>query len=141
MKLNIQRLSKEIDLPSYSKEGDAGIDLRSSEEFILKPNEIKTVKSGIKVEIPENHVGLIWDRSGLASKNGLTCLAGVIDSNYRGEIGVVIKNLGKEDFKIEKNMRIAQLLIQPVVKADIDEVDEVNETIRNSKGFGSSGLK
>jgi dUTP pyrophosphatase len=141
MKLNIQRISKDIELPSYSQQGDAGIDLRSAEDITLKPNELRTIKSGIKIEIPPNHVGLIWDRSGLAAKNGLTCLAGVIDSNFRGEIGIVLKNLGNESIQIEKNMRIAQLLIQPIISANIEEVSQVDETKRNHDGFGSSGLK
>jgi dUTP pyrophosphatase len=136
--MKFQRLSKEIDLPSYSKEGDAGIDLRASEDKLIESKEI--VSTGIKVAIPENHVGLIWDRSGLAAKNELHVLAGVIDSNYRGEIKVVIKNLSKTPFQVEKNMRIAQLLIQPIKTVTIEEVEQLEETNRGNEGFGSTGL-
>ena len=141
MEIKIKRLDKTMDLPSYIHKGDAAIDLRSSEEFVLKKKMQKVVKTGIKVAIPEGYAGLIWDRSGLAAKNSLHVLAGVVDSGYRGEIGVVIINLGEEDFKIEKNMRIAQMIIQPVANANITEVDELDETHRNEKGFGSSGHK
>ena len=90
--------------------------------------------------IPEGHVGLIWDRSGMAAKHGLHCLAGVVDSGYRGEIGVVMKHLGDEPFTVEKNMRIAQMLIQPVAAATIEEADSLEETDRGKDGFGSTGL-
>ena len=92
--LKIERVNKEIDLPSYAHEQDAGIDLRSAEDLILEKGERKTVKAGIKIAVPENYVGLIWDRSGHAHKHGLHVMAGVIDSGYRGEVGIVLKNLG-----------------------------------------------
>ena len=104
--VKIQRIDKEISLPSYIKLGDAGIDLRASEEKIIKQGKKELISTGVKVAIPENHVGLIWDRSGLAAKNELHVLGGVIDSNYRGEIKIIIKNLSNEDFKISKNDRI-----------------------------------
>ena len=90
--------------------------------------------------IPVGNVGLIWDRSGLASKNSIHALAGVVDSCYRGEIGIVLINLGKEDFKVEKGMRIAQMLIQPVVNANILEEGELDGTKRGDGGFGSTGV-
>ena len=139
--VKIQRIDKEISLPSYIKLGDAGIDLRASEEKIIKQGKKELISTGVKVAIPENHVGLIWDRSGLAAKNELHVLGGVIDSNYRGEIKIIIKNLSNEDFKISKNDRIAQLLIQPITIVNIEEVTELGETNRNDKGFGSSGIK
>ncbi len=138
MKVQVQRVS-DVDMLSYAKPGDAAFDLRSAEEGILAPNEKRVFKTGIKMAIPSNHVGLIWDRSGLAAKHGLHCLAGVIDSGYRGEIGVVLKNLGHEPIEITKNMRIAQMLIQPVVSAILEEVNELDETERGEGGFGSSG--
>jgi len=139
MELKVQRLDKEIDLPNYAHEGDAALDLRSAEEFVLKPLEKKLVKTGIKMAIPEGHAGLVWDRSGLAAKNGIHVLAGVIDSGYRGEICVVIINLGKEEFKVEKNSRIAQMLIQPVQTVKVIEAESLEETKRGEKGFGSTG--
>jgi len=139
--LKIERINKELDLPSYSLEDDAGIDLRSSEDLTLKPGERRTVKTGIRLAIPKNHVGLIWDRSGHAHKHGLHVLAGVIDSGYRGEVGVVLKNLGNSDFKIEKNLRIAQMLIQPFHRVNIEECESLDETSRKDGGFGSTGNK
>jgi len=139
MILEIEKV-KEVEVPCYAHEGDAGLDLYSAEEHLLKPGSRAIVKTGIKLAIPAGHVGLIWDRSGLAAKHSLHCLAGVIDSGYRGEVGVVIINLGKEDFQVEKNMRIAQMLIQPVVKAEVRVVDKLPDTVRSGNGFGSTGL-
>lgn len=138
MNIKIQRV-EDVKLPSYAHPGDAGLDLYSAEDFRLKPGERKIISTGIKMAVPVNHVGLIWDRSGLAAKNSIHVLAGVIDSGYRGKIGVVLKNLGDEEIKITKNMRIAQMLIQPVVSATIEEVDSLDETSRNEAGFGSTG--
>ncbi|MCK4521008.1 MAG: dUTP diphosphatase [Nanoarchaeota archaeon] len=140
MEIKIQRLDKNIELPGYSHEGDAALDLKSAEDYALKPMEQKIFKTGIKMAIPVGNVGLIWDRSGLASKNSIHALAGVVDSCYRGEIGIVLINLGKEDFKVEKGMRIAQMLIQPVVNANILEEDELDGTKRGDGGFGSTGV-
>lgn len=140
MKINIQRLDKSIDLPVFAHEGDAAMDLRSSEDKILKAGQQSVIKTGIKVSIPEGCVGIIKDRSGLAAKNSLHCLAGVIDSGYRGEIGIVIRNLGNEDFHIEKNMRVAQLLILRHEVPSLEEVDSLEESSRSEKGFGSTGV-
>ncbi|MFW6311874.1 MAG: dUTP diphosphatase [Nanoarchaeota archaeon] len=139
MKLQIEKI-RDVNIPKYAHEGDAGLDLYSAEEKVLKPGEKDVIKTGVKVAIPSGYVGLIWDRSGLAVKNGLHCLAGVIDSGYRGEIGVAIINLSKENFNVEKNMRIAQMLIQPVFRMDTEVVDSLDETTRNEGGFGSTGL-
>jgi dUTP pyrophosphatase len=139
MKLQIQRTTKEVDMPSYSHDGDAAFDLRAAEEGVLKPGEKKVFKTGLKMAIPSGHVGLIWDRSGLAAKNGVHVLAGVVDSGYRGEVGVVLKNLGEEDIEITLNMRIAQMLIQPVVSANLEETENLDDTERGEGGFGSTG--
>ena len=141
VELKIKKLDKNLTTPGYAHKGDAGIDLRSSEKTFLEPGEKKIVKSGIKMAIPQGYVGLIWDKSGYAAKNGIHVLAGVIDSGYRGEIGVVMKNLGNEVFKISKDMKIAQLLIQPITRANIIEVDSLKSTSRNEGGFGSTGKK
>ena len=140
MEIRIQRTDKSIELPCYQKEDDAGLDLRSAEHLVLAPGEKAVVKTGLKVALPKHHVGLIWDRSGLAAKHGLHSLAGVIDSGYRGELGIVLINLGKESFTIEKGMRIAQMLIQPVANHfPIVEVENLDSTDRAGTGFGSSG--
>lgn len=139
MKVKVERLFDDVKLPFYAKEGDAGFDLRSYEDLILKAGEKRIIKTGLKIAIPEGYVGLIWDRSGLAAKHTVHTLAGVIDSGFRGELGIVIKNSGSEDFPIEKHMRIAQMLIQPVHTADFHE-EKLNETERGSAGFGSTGF-
>ncbi len=141
MELKITRIDKEVKLPGYAYEHDAAFDLPSREDVVVLPGEKKIVKTGLKMMIPKGHVGLIWDRSGLAAKKSIHCMAGVIDSGYRGEIGVVLINLGKEEFAIEKNMRIAQLLIQPVMQPKITEVEELDDSERGEGGFGSSGMK
>ena len=138
MKLRIQRIA-DVEMPSYAHDGDAAFDLRSAEEHLLKPGHKAIVKTGLKMAIPEGHVGLIWDRSGLAAKNGVHVLAGVVDSGYRGEVGVVLKNLGDADVEITKNMRIAQMLIQPVVTTNIEESKELDNSKRGEGGFGSTG--
>ncbi|MBI4149822.1 dUTP diphosphatase [Candidatus Woesearchaeota archaeon] len=140
MKLHVQRMDKSIELPNYARDHDAAFDLRAAENCILKPLQHTMVKTGLKMSIPQDHVGLIWDRSGLAAKHAITTMAGVIDAGYRGEICVVMINLGKDDFKIEKGMRIAQMLIQPVLHVPIEEVEELDETLRGEGGFGSTGL-
>ncbi|TKJ17257.1 deoxyuridine 5'-triphosphate nucleotidohydrolase [Candidatus Woesearchaeota archaeon B3_Woes] len=140
MEVKIQKI-EDVNLPHYANEHDAGLDIYSAEDLILKKGEKRVVKSGVKMAIPEGFVGLIWDKSGLAAKKGIHVMAGVIDSGYRGEIGVVLKNLGEEDFHVEKNMKIAQMLIQPIITAKIIESDSLEDSERGEGGFGSSGLK
>ena len=140
MEVKIQKIS-DVNLPTYAKPGDAGLDLYSAEDVILKPNEKKIIKTGVKMAIPEGYVGLVWDKSGLAVKKGIHVFAGVIDAGYRGEVGIVLKNFGDEDFNIEKNTKIAQMLIQPIVSANIIESDSLDNTERGEGGFGSTGLK
>jgi len=139
--IKIKRIDKSVNLPSYAHEGDAGMDLYSAEELVLKPGERRTVKTGIKMAIPKGYVGLVWDKSGIASNHGIKTMAGVVDSGYRGEVCVVLKNLGDNDFKIEKNSKIAQMLIQPVESRKIVEVKELDETARGAGAWGSTGLK
>ena len=140
MEIRIQRLDKELELPDYAHEHDAAMDLRAAHEETLAAGEKKIVKTGIKIAIPTGHAGLIWDRSGLAAKNSIHTLAGVIDAGYRGEVGVVMINLGGEEFKVDKGMRIAQMLIHPIVNVKVTEVDELDETERGEGGFGSTGV-
>ncbi len=141
MELKIKRLDKTVEKPAFVHDYDAAFDLRSSEEKTIKPKEKVIIKTGLSMAIPRGFAGLIWDRSGLAAKHSLHVLAGVIDSGYRGEIGVVMVNLGAEEFSVEKNMRIAQMLIQPVAMPKIVEAEELDETSRNTGGFGSTGLR
>jgi len=138
MKLKAKKSQRDARLPSYGNIGDAGLDLFSSVDCEVKRGEIKSIPTGIKLAVPEGYVGLIWDKSGL-SLRGIHRMAGVVDSGYRGEVKVVIVNIGKKKFIVKKGMKIAQLLIQPVVEAKVEEVEELDETLRGEKGFGSTG--
>lgn len=140
MELKIKRLDKELELPNFAHEHDAAMDLRASHDEILQPGEKKIVKTGIQMAIPKGYAGLIWDRSGLAAKNSIHTMAGVIDAGYRGELGVVMINLGKDNFQVEKGMRIAQLIIHPILNMKVTEVENLDETSRGEGGFGSTGL-
>ncbi|MFW6123647.1 MAG: dUTP diphosphatase [Acidobacteriota bacterium] len=138
MKIKVKRIKREAKIPSWGHKGDAGLDLFSCQECQLKPLESKPISTGIKVAIPEGYAGLIWDKSGISLKS-VHRLAGVIDSGYRGEVRVVLINLGNETFLIEKGMKIAQMLIQPVIRWDVVEVESLDETKRGEGGFGSTG--
>lgn len=141
LKIKIQRIDKDVKIPNYAHHGDAGIDLYSFEnDYILKPGEHKKFVTGIKIEIPRGHAGLIWDKSGLALKHCIKIMGGVIDSTYRGEIAVILINLGSKDYKVEKNTKIAQMLFQKIEEAEVKEVDSLTNTKRNDKGFGSTGI-
>ncbi len=123
------------------REGDAALDFYAVEEHELKPQDHALIPTGISIAIPQGHAGLIWDRSGIAAKNKIKTMGGVIDSNYRGEIKIILYNLGTESFKIKVGTRIAQMLIQKVEQYPIIEVDNLDETNRGDHGFGSSGLQ
>ena len=141
MEIKIERIDKEVELPKYAHSTDAAMDLYASSSHTIAPMERVIVKSGIKMAIPLGYVGLIWDRSGLAAKHSLHTMAGVIDSGYRGEVGVVMINLGKDEFVVEKGMRIAQIIIQPCLNVDVAEVESLDDdTDRGAGGFGSTGV-
>jgi dUTP pyrophosphatase len=139
MELKIKRLHPEAKLPSYGHPGDAGLDLYSAVRHDLAPGSVFAVPTGIKMAIPKGYVGLVWDKSGISLK-GVHRLAGVVDAGYRGEVQVVMINLGREPFEIKPGMKIAQMLIQPVVSADVVESEELDDTSRGEGGFGSTGL-
>jgi|SRR3989344_486539 len=141
MEIKVKKLNENAKLPTYAHEGDAGMDLYASETLTIGKGDIAAVPTGMAFEIPHGFVGLIWDKSGLALKQGLKMMGGVIDSGYRGETKVVVANLGKQDYIVEKHTKIAQMLIQPVVSGKIKEVTELTDTSRATGGFGSSGLK
>jgi len=126
-------------LPEYATEGAAGADLRAAESVTLPAGGRAAVATGVSVEIPAGYVGLVWPRSGLAVRHGIDTLAGVIDSDYRGEVKVILANLGDEPFAIRRGERIAQLVPAPVLRAHFTEVQELEETARGSGGFGSTG--
>jgi dUTP pyrophosphatase len=130
-----------VEPPCYAHAGDAGFDLRAGCELVIPAGGRVMAPTGIRMAIPPGYVGLVWDRSGLAAKHGIHCLAGVIDSGYRGEVKVVMQNLGSEPFTLERGMRIAQMLIQPVAKAELVRVDNLEDSSRGEGGFGSTGLQ
>ena len=126
-------------IPQYAHAGDAGADITSSEKIAIPPRERALVSTGVRLEIPEGCVGLIWPRSGLAVKKGIDCGAGVIDSHYRGEVKVLLFNHSDTEFQIEPGDRIAQILIQKVERVEFLPANQLNETARNDAGFGSTG--
>jgi dUTP pyrophosphatase len=141
MQVNILRVDKELPLPSYAHDGDAGVDLFSAEDYILKQNETKLISSGIKIEVPKGYEAQIRPRSGLALKNSVTVLntPGTIDHQYRGIVGIILINHGKNDFQIKKGERIAQMIFNKIESVDFEEVEELSETKRGDGGFGSTG--
>lgn len=141
MKVQLQKLDAEAKLPSYAHAGDAGMDVYALQEVVLRPGERTIVPTGIAMAVPQGYVALVWDKSGRAVKNGITTMAGVIDAGYRGEVGIVIYNASVEAVTIGKHEKVAQILIQPVVSAELEEVDSLDDTDRGEGGFGSTGVK
>lgn len=140
LEIKIKRLDESLPLPVYQTEGSSGLDLYASEDLILPQGEFGTVSTGISLEIPYGYEGEVRARSGLASKFGIGVLnsPGTIDSDYRGEVKVILFNFGKKDFEIKKGNRIAQLVITQVEKVNLIEADELNTTKRENGGFGST---
>ena len=146
--LNLIRLTngEGLDLPAYESKGAAGMDLRAAVDgdtpLTLLPGKRALVPTGFIFEIPEGFEGQVRPRSGLAFKHGITCLnsPGTVDSDYRGEVKVLLANLGEEAFIIERGMRIAQMVIAPVTQARIAEITEASKTARGAGGFGSTGV-
>lgn len=141
MKLKVKKLHKEAKLPTHGHPGDAGMDFYSSEDVFFPADGQAQVPTGVAVEIPEGYVGLIWDKSSISFRHGLKIMGGVIDSCYRGEIIMSLKNLSKKDFTFPKGHKIAQMLIQKFEHCDILEVDELSETVRGTGREGSTGHK
>lgn len=129
------------DAPTYSKYGDAGLDLKAQEDFSLRPGQYASVPTGIRIAIPYGYAGLLLPRSGNALKKGMTILnsPGLIDSGYRGEIDVIIQNLGMQPFDIQEGDRIAQLVIIPVPQIFFEKVYRLPDSDRGYDGFGSTG--
>lgn len=139
MNIQIQLLLAEAIVPTRSTPGAAGLDLYAAEDAWLWPGAHRTVETGVAVALPADHVGLVWPRSGWASKFGIDTLAGVIDCDYRGGIGVVLVNHGEEPFEVSIGDRIAQLIVQRYEHANLMVVNELGRTHRDVRGFGSTG--
>ncbi len=129
-------------LPSYAHPGDAGMDICACESAILQPGERRVIQTGLKMALPASTEAQIRPRSGLALKHGITLLntPGTIDEGYRGELGIIMINLGGSPFVIEPGMRIAQMVIAPVLRVEAVEVEALEESVRGQGGFGSSGI-
>ena len=145
IKILIKRLSKEVSLPKYETSGSSGMDLAANIDanINIDPGKTAIIHTGLALSIPKGFEVQIRPRSGLAAKQKISVLntPGTIDADYRGEIKVILINLGKETFKVEKGLRIAQMVVCPVVQAQLKEVDDLSETERGKGGFGSTGTK
>jgi len=141
----IRRLPHAADLPipAYATEGAAGFDLAAAETLILPAGEHRLVGTGFAIALPPGFEAQLRPRSGLAAKHGVTVLnaPGTIDSDYRGEIGVILVNHGREPFAVERGMRIAQMVVAPVMRVRLAEVGDLDTTARGAGGFGSTGLQ
>ena len=141
----IKRLSKSIPLPKYETDGSSGMDLSANieKEIEIAPGKSSIIPTGLAISIPKNFEVQIRPRSGLAAKNQISVLntPGTIDSDDRGELQVILINLGENIFKVEKGLSIAKMVVSPVIKASLREVDKLEETKRGSGGFGSKGIE
>ena len=143
IKVLVKKLNPKAELPKYKTEGSSGMDLMALIEkpIIIKPQNSVLIPTGFSIAIPEDTEVQIRPRSGLAAKSSISVLntPGTIDSDYRGEIKIILFNHGKEEFTINNKDRIAQMILMPVLKAEFEEVEELPKTIRGSGGFGSTG--
>jgi dUTP pyrophosphatase len=143
VKVLIKKLSSDVELPSYKTSGASGMDLMAhiKSPIIIKPKTSELIPTGLSVAFSEEYEIQIRPRSGLASKNNISVLntPGTIDSDYRGELKIIIYNHGNEDFTVNNSDRIAQMILTPVVKMELQETDELPETLRGEGGFGSTG--
>ena len=144
-KILIKRLSKEVSLPKYETNGSSGMDLAANIDanINIDPGKTAIIPTGFSLSIPNGFEVQIRPRSGLAAKKKISVLntPGTIDADYRGEIKVILINLGQETFTVEKGLRIAQMVVCPIVQAKLKEVDDLSETERGKGGFGSTGTK
>jgi dUTP pyrophosphatase len=140
IKVKIKKIKENAIVPKYAHEGDAGVDLYSTEEHLLKAGERVLVSTGIKIAVPEGYEAQIRPKSGLAINHGISVCntPGTVDAGYRGEVGVIAINHGNEDFKIEKGKKIAQMIINKIEAAEFEEVEELDDTTRGEGGFGST---
>jgi dUTP pyrophosphatase len=141
MKLKVKKLKEDAKLPTHGHPGDAGMDFYSAEEVVFEAGKQARVHTGVAVEIPDMHVGLIWDKSSVSFNLGLKVMGGVIDSGYRGEIIMCLLNTSDKEVVLPKGHKIAQMLIQKFEHCDIEEVGELSDTVRGAGREGSTGHK
>ena len=142
MKLPVLKIDPSAQMPSYAHPGDAGMDVHSVETLVLQPGGRACVHTGLAFQLPPDFEAQVRPRSGLALKHGVTVLnaPGTIDAGYRGEVCVILANFGEEPFTVEKGMRIAQVVVAPVTRAEVVEAEALDATERGAGGFGSTGL-
>ena len=142
MKVLFRKIDESARLPEYAHPGDAGMDVFSVEDTVLPPGGRALIHTGLAMQLPPDAEAQVRPRSGLALKHGVTVLnsPGTIDAGYRGEVGVILINLGDGPFHVEKGMKIAQIVVAPVTRAEVVEVSAVDATDRGTGGFGSTGL-
>nr|UWI49001.1 dUTP diphosphatase [Clostridioides difficile] len=140
--LKVKKLNDDAIIPNFAHKGDAGMDLYSIEEVVIPSGETKLIKTGICIELPAMTEAQVRPRSGLALKHSITVLntPGTIDEGYRGELKIILINHGKNDFKVEKHMKIAQMVVKPIYEINIEEVQELSDSERGKGGFGSTGF-
>lgn len=140
-KIRIKKITENACLPEYSLDCDVAFDIRANESVSMQSMDQKEIHTGISMEIPEGYIGLVRDRFGIATKFGVHVIAGTFDSSYREEVTIMMINLGVEEIEIEEGMRIAQIVLVPVNKFEIEEVDGLTQTKRTGKKNGVTGLK
>jgi dUTP pyrophosphatase len=141
MILKVKKLHQDAKLPTHGHPGDAGMDFYTVEDVSIAPGKQAKIKTGVAVEIPEGHVGLIWDKSSISFNKGLKVMGGVIDASYRGEIIMSMLNTSEQEVILEKGHKIAQMLVQKFEHLEILEVDDISETVRGEGREGSTGHK
>lgn len=139
MKIRVKKLQPDAKLPAYGRPGDAGMDFFCSETVTIEPGQRKQIGTGVALEIPEGFVALSWDKSGLSHNHGLHLLGGVFDHTYRGEYKIMLLNTSDQAYTFNAGDKVAQILIQPITTVEIEETDQLSETVRGDHGFGSSG--
>jgi len=140
IKIKVKKLHPDAIIPHYAHPGDSGMDIFSIEDTTIKAGERAIVNTGISMEYPEGYCTLIWDKSGIASRAGIKVMGGVFEHIYKGEYKIIMFNTSKQDYQIKKGEKIAQILVQPIITAEIEEVSELSESVRGADGFGSTGL-
>jgi len=140
VKIYVKKLSENAFIPKRETDGSAGMDLRSAYDEVIPPNTRKLVKTDIAIKVPRDCYGRVAPRSGLAIKHFIDLGGGVVDSDYRGNVGVIMFNFGEKDFVVKKGDRIAQLILERIYIPEVVEVEELDETSRGAGGFGSTGV-
>lgn len=140
VKLRVKKLHPDAILPSYGHAGDSGMDLFSVEDVVIPAGERVIVRTGIALEYPEGYCTLIWDKSGMSGNSGIKVMGGVFEGVYKGEYKIILFNTSKENYSIKKGQKICQVLVQPIIYADVEEVSELSDSSRGANGFGSTGM-